>query len=765
MKTLLIHPNDGTDIRTSKTCRSLSRLGFEMHFVGWDRRPAVEKEIGCGRARLHILRYATKYGRNSWVGYLLYSIYVLFNLLRIRPDTVVCVNEEPALIVLPFRKILYRRLVCELYDGIVERCGEKRSRISSLIIWYGNFIRRAADKIIVTDERRLELLGPHCAKAVVIGNFPEDPGDTVTALFPTGKTKIYVYGSLSLSRGLQEILAAAERVDDVEIISAGWLYDRFATETLIKHPKVTYVGIVSGIEALRLAARCDAVFSYYAPTNKNNIYASPNKIYDALSVGRPIIINSETVVSRWVVENRYGWSCRYDDLAALSQILQMIRGARPGLADFTARARKDFKNLYRWEKIETLLASAYADNDHAQLARQFDARPADAGIDLGSRSNTSAYRICTNCVMDTSDAMISFDKHGVCDHCRRYDAEILPNWHTDERGWSTLQKSIGKIRKNGAGKDFDCIIGVSGGIDSSYLTYIAKEKLGLRPLVFHVDAGWNSQVAVNNIEKLVEKLHLDLYTEVIDWEEMRDLQLAFFKSGVPHIDLPQDHAFFATMYNFAEKYRVKYILTGSNISTECVRNPKEWIYYGTDTIHIRDIHAKYGQRPLVHFPLSNIFRHKIFLRYFKGIEVVTPLNYIPYKKESAMQFLADNYGWQKYPQKHYESRFTKFYEGYWLPKKFGYDTRRVHYSSLILTGQMTREDALEKLARPSFDAATIAQDFEYVATKLGISVTQLQGYLDAPNKTVRDYRSQENIFQVGAKIMKVLGLEKRKKKR
>jgi len=369
------------------------------------------------------------------------------------------------------------------------------------------------------------------------------------------------------------------------------------------------------------------------------------------------------------------------------------------------------------------------------------------------------YQICKKCVMDTTDSKIAFDDKGVCDHCKNFYKKILPNWHTDAEGWQELRAITVKIRKKGAGKDFDCIIGASGGIDSSYLTYIAKEKLGLRPLVFHVDAGWNSQVAVNNIEKLVDKLGLDLYTEVIDWEEMRDLQLAFFKSGVPHIDTPQDHAFFATMYNFAEKYKVKYILTGANYSTECVRNPIEWMYYQSDSIQLRDIHSKFGTRPLVNFPITNIVRHKVYLRYMKNIRVVTPLNYIPYMKAEAMQLLVDNFGWQPYPQKHFESRFTKFYEGYWLPKKFGYDTRRVQYSSLILTNQMTREEALERLSKLPYDEDTISQDFEYVATKLGISVEELQGYMDGPNKSYKDYKSQESIYAVGSRLMKFAGLE------
>lgn len=362
--------------------------------------------------------------------------------------------------------------------------------------------------------------------------------------------------------------------------------------------------------------------------------------------------------------------------------------------------------------------------------------------------------------MDTTDAEITFDASGACDHCTNFHAHTLPAWHTDERGWQELQALVAKIKKEGEGKDFDCIMGMSGGIDSSYLTYIAKEKLGLRPLVFHVDAGWNSQEAVNNIEKLVDKLGLDLFTEVIDWEEMRDLQLAYFKSGVPHIDVPQDHAFFATMYNFAAKHRIKYILTGANYSTECVRNPVEWMYFQSDVRQIKDIHRRFGQRPLVNYPLSNILRHKVYLRYFRGIRVLRPLNYLPYLKEEAMAMLVDKFGWQRYPQKHFESRFTRFYEGYWLPRKFGFDTRRVQFSSLILTDQMTRAEAVEALALPAYDAATIAQDFEYVATKLGITVGELQGYMDAPNRTYRDYRSQRSVFAVGAKVMKFLGVER-----
>jgi len=369
------------------------------------------------------------------------------------------------------------------------------------------------------------------------------------------------------------------------------------------------------------------------------------------------------------------------------------------------------------------------------------------------------YQICEKCIMDTSDSAISFNSDGVCDHCLTFYSKVAPEWGNDYPAEAKLRSLAAKIKTSGHGKDFDCIIGMSGGIDSSYLVHVAKEQLGLRPLVFHVDAGWNSQEAVNNIGRLVEKLNLDLYTEVIDWPEMQDLQLAFFKSGVPHIDTPQDHAFFATMYKFAEREGVKYILTGANYSTECIRNPIEWMYYQSDATQLRDIHAKFGTRPLKTFPTTSILRHKVYLPYIKGIKVERPLNYVPYIKEDAKKLLIDKFGWQPYPQKHFESRFTKFYEGYWLPTRFGYDTRRVQFSSLILTGQMTREAALEELKKPALEEAEARREFEFVASKLNITTDELERYLHLPKKTFRDYKSQFPIYAVGARAMRLLGFE------
>ncbi|MFC4346742.1 N-acetyl sugar amidotransferase [Kordiimonas lipolytica] len=376
------------------------------------------------------------------------------------------------------------------------------------------------------------------------------------------------------------------------------------------------------------------------------------------------------------------------------------------------------------------------------------------------KPSTRTYQICTNCVMDTTDSAITFDEYGVCDHCRDFEKNVKPNWHPDEQGRAALSAIISEVRKVGKGHDFDCILGLSGGLDSSYMLHLLVKEFDLRPLVFHVDGGWNSDLAVNNIQMLVDKLGLDLFTEVIDWEDMRDFQLAFFKSGISQIDIPQDHAFFATLYKFANKYNVKHIMNGGNISTECIRNPLEWLYYGTDMWLINDIRKRFCTRPLKNYPFSSILSHKLYLRYLRQVKVVRPLNYMPYTKEVAMKTLRDEYGWRAYPQKHFESRFTKFFEGYWMPTRFGFDTRKVQYSSLVVTHQMTREEALEKLKVPAYDPDTIEDEFAYIAKKLGITIDELRHYHTMPLKSYKDYSNQESFFNLGAKVLRAVGVER-----
>ncbi|MHC8387651.1 N-acetyl sugar amidotransferase [Pseudomonas sp. MDT2-39-1] len=376
--------------------------------------------------------------------------------------------------------------------------------------------------------------------------------------------------------------------------------------------------------------------------------------------------------------------------------------------------------------------------------------------------SNKTYQMCSRCIMDSSDPHIHFNEHGLCDYCVNFDFVIKPNWHPDERGYAELMKLSEKIKKDGKGRDFDCIIGLSGGLDSSYVSYIAKEKMGLRPLLFHVDAGWNTDQAVGNIEKLVDGLGLDLFTEVINWEEMKDLQVAFLKAQISDQDLPQDIAFFSGLYKFAKKHRIKYILTGGNFSTECCREPEEWGGYpGIDKRLIKDIHSKFGRRILKSFPIVDILSYKLYYRFMLGMKVVKPLNLIPYVKQEAEATLNQLFGWKKFQHKHHESRFTRFYEDFWMPRKFGYEKRRAHFSSLIMTGQMTRDAALERIAKPELDEQFLKSEFEYVANKLDLTVDDLQAIFDGENKTCSNYKNKRFLIGIGSRVLSAIGLERR----
>ena len=364
--------------------------------------------------------------------------------------------------------------------------------------------------------------------------------------------------------------------------------------------------------------------------------------------------------------------------------------------------------------------------------------------------------------MDSSDSKITFNKAGVCDHCQNYDKNIKPNWNTGEAGLRQLRKEAKKIKRAGRGKDFDCIIGLSGGLDSSYTAYIAIEVMGLRPLLFHVDAGWNNDQAVSNIEKLVDGLDAELYTEVINWKEMQDLQVAFLKSQIPDQDIPQDTAFFSALYKFARQNNIKYVLTGGNHSTECCREPDEWgAFPGVDKALIGDIHKKFGLRELKTFPIIDTLVYKIFYHKILRMKVFKPLDMVHFIKKDAEILLNEKYGWKSFQHKHHESRFTRFYEDYWMPRKFGYEKRRAHLSSLIMTGQMTRDEAIERLKTPEMDDKFIKSEFEFVANKLGLSVAELQEIFDGKNKSFHDYKNKYKIFNLGGKLLNLLGLERR----
>jgi N-acetyl sugar amidotransferase len=365
--------------------------------------------------------------------------------------------------------------------------------------------------------------------------------------------------------------------------------------------------------------------------------------------------------------------------------------------------------------------------------------------------------------MDTSDPNIKFDNFQHCDYCNNFETTIRPHWIVKEDKNHLLWKMADEIKLSGKNRDFDCIIGLSGGLDSSYAAFIAKEKMGLRPLLVHVDAGWNTDQAVSNIEKIVDGLKLDLYTHVVNWESVKRMQVAFLRSGIPDQDLVQDAAFFSGLYSFAWKYKIKHIITGSNYSTECCREPEEWGgYLGIDRILFDDIWKHCGDgEPNDQFPIVDILIYKLWYQRILGMKVHHPLNLVPFIKNDAENELNELFGWKRFQHKHHESRFTRFYEDFWLPKRFGFDKRRAHFSSLIMTGQMTRDQALNRISKTEMDQAFLAQEFDYVANKLGLSIKELQALFDSPKKTYRNYKNKRWLIRLGANVARYLGFEKR----
>ncbi|RAX56385.1 hypothetical protein CCZ01_09680 [Helicobacter monodelphidis] len=359
------------------------------------------------------------------------------------------------------------------------------------------------------------------------------------------------------------------------------------------------------------------------------------------------------------------------------------------------------------------------------------------------------YQICNRCVMDTSDSQIRFDEQGICNHCRRFDEITLPYWKQCTK--EVLDGLVYKIKQESRNKEFDVIIGLSGGVDSSYLLHYIKKEYDLRILAVHVDAGWNSSIATQNIQALVDKLDIKLHTITIDLDEMRDLQVAFLRSGVVNCDVPQDHAFFASLYQYATKHQIRYVLNGANYATESVF-PFSWAHFALDSIQLKDIHHKFGKRPLKQYPIVSFFDYYFYYPFIKKMHVLSPLNYIPYNKQKALQELGLEYGWQGYGDKHCESVWTKFFQTYFLPTKFGYDKRRPHFSSLILSGEMQREQAIEQLKESPYKG-DFDKDLSEILNHLQLSEQDWQEIMQSPIKSYRDYANNEKIYQFKKKFL------------
>ncbi len=346
------------------------------------------------------------------------------------------------------------------------------------------------------------------------------------------------------------------------------------------------------------------------------------------------------------------------------------------------------------------------------------------------------YRICTRCIMDTSDPEITFNEQGVCNHCVRYDNELHKRVFIGEVADVKLKNVVSKIKKHGKGKEYDCIIGVSGGVDSTYVAYLTKQ-LGIKPLAIHFDNGWNSELAVSNIEKTLERLDIDLYTYVIDWEEFKDLQLSFLRASTPDGEIPTDHAINALLFREANKRGIKYIINGMNFASESLSVPS-WAYGHSDWKFIKSVHKKFGTVQLKNYPKFNFF-NLFYWNVIKQIKVVSILNYVEYKKDAVMKILQDELGWIYYGGKHYESVYTRFYQGYILPKKFGIDKRRGHLSDLINSGQITRDHALQQMETEAYDEKLFRQDMDFVIKKFELDDASFNSIMNLPKKTFRDY--------------------------
>ena len=352
---------------------------------------------------------------------------------------------------------------------------------------------------------------------------------------------------------------------------------------------------------------------------------------------------------------------------------------------------------------------------------------------------------CRNCVMNTNaDPSIFFDGNGICNHCSRYKELLNTRVSTPENRERDFKELISKIKLSGSGKEYDCLVGVSGGVDSTYVAYLAK-KNGLRPLAVHFDNGWNSELAVNNIQKILDTLDIDLVTVVIDWEEFKDLQISFLKASVPDGEIPTDHGIDATVWRQADKFNIKYVLSGMNFMTESISVPS-WAYGHSDWKYIKNIHKRFGTHRLKTFPHFS-FSYLFYVNIIKRIRIVSFLNYIDYNKDITKKFLIKELGWIDYGGKHFESIYTRFFQGVVLPKKFGIDKRIGHLSDLINAGQLTKKEAVEELKKPTYDPLLQSQDQEYVIKKFGLTDFEFEKLMQAPIKSFRDYPNSYSFVQ------------------
>ena len=354
------------------------------------------------------------------------------------------------------------------------------------------------------------------------------------------------------------------------------------------------------------------------------------------------------------------------------------------------------------------------------------------------------YIICKRCIMDTTDPKIEFDANGICNHCKRYYEISSKNLFDNKEGERKLKEIVNSIKEDGKNKKYDCILGVSGGLDSSYVAYTAKN-LGLRVLLVHIDNGWNSALSEKNIERILQKTNFDIYKYEIDWEEFKDLQRSYFKASVVDIEAPTDHAIAALLYQLAVKKKIKYILAGGNIATETIM-PKSWNYIKADARNIMGIHKIFGTRKLKKIPLLSILK-LYYYKHILGIKTIKVLNYIKYNREESIKILEKEFDWKYYGKKHYESIFTRFYQGYILPRKFGIDKRKAHLSNLICSGQISRTEALKEIEKEIYPPELLEKDKQNVLNKLGFSEKEFEKLMNEEPRSHFEFPNSRAILK------------------
>jgi len=502
------------------------------------------------------------------------------------------------------------------------------------------------------------------------------------------ETKFIIVGSGSEEKGLKE--RAKELKIEERVKFVGWVKN----DTISNHLSVADVYVSTALSDAGIAS----------------------STAEAMACGVPAVVTDIGENRKWIQNGKSGFVVPIKEPAMLAEKIIYLLKNKNKREEFGRRGREivEKKNSYRNEMLK--MEKIY--NEFAIHGKYIE------------------YQICKKCIMDTSDPDIFFDKKGICNHCARY--EKVSNSVLSK---NNLESIIEKIKKSGQGKKYDCIIGLSGGVDSSMVAYVVKQH-GLRPLAIHVDNGWNSELSVANIEKIVKNLKIDFRTYVIDWEEFKDLQLAFLKSSESNIEIPTDHAIVAALYKTAIEFNVKYILHGGNLKTEAIM-PFAWGYDAKDLKHLRAIHTLFGRKRLKTFPTLSIWSI-FYYTLIKKIRYIGILNYIEYEKDKAKVILRNELGWREYGKKHEESIFTRFFQNYILPKKFGIDKRRAHFSTLINSGQMTKEDALGEMGKPLYESANIEnEEKEYVIKKLDLTSKKFEEIMMSPPKSYKSYPNDD----------------------